>query len=130
MKTLLLVLFISFAISAYGQNSPIGNYKLIAIQNKNTNSIDSVSKYQELIINFVSDTTISFKLSSNRCLGNYYIENKKINFKSVGCTKMGGDSELDKKFCDILDKIDKISIIKNDIILENLFWTLYLYKIE
>lgn len=130
MKRLLFALIISMATVVYGQNSLIGNYKLIAIQDKTTNTLDSTRQEHGLTINFETETKFTFNLSINRCMGSYHHDNVNINLKPGGCTEICCDTKLAEEFDKILGEIDRFRINKDDLILENLSRSLYLIKIE
>lgn len=130
MKKLIFALIIFLTSVTYGQNRPSGNFKLIAIQNKTTATLDSTGQEHGLTINFETDTTVTFKLSINSCMGSYHLDKEKINMKPGACTKVYGDTKLAMKFYKALGEIDKFRICKDELVLENFTWTLYLNRIE
>jgi hypothetical protein len=125
MKNLFIPLFILMSAVVYGQNRLEGNYKLIAIQNKTTNAVDSTRQERGLIITFKTDTTLTFRLSINNCWGSYHLGKDRINIKPGACTEICCDSKLADKFYKILGEVDRFEIEEVRLIIENLYWVLY-----
>ena len=130
MKRIFFALIVLLTTVTFGQNGPNGKYKLIAIQNRTTNTLDSTKQEHGLTLSFETDTTVAFKLSVNGCWGSYLLNKENINLKPGPCTKVCCDTKLAMEFYKALGEIDKLRINKDELILENFTWTLYLYRIE
>jgi hypothetical protein len=130
MKRIFFALIISLPTVTYGQNGPKGSYRLMAIQNKASNTLDSTTQEHGLVINFGTDTTFTFTKSVNHCSGTYYFNKEDINLKPRICTFICCDTKLADEFYKFLEVIDKFRVDKDELILENFTWALYLNRIQ